>query len=250
MDDGDWYDGHWWATHARARRWLTQHRPDLVADFRQAFEVLRVPTDFTVPVLDDVVTDAELADLVATVRDLDPVQLEDHELDTFGRHTVHDLFPQLRDRAREMVESLVDTALEPSYDFLSLYGPGGVCDVHLDAPNAMWTLDLVLDQSAPWPLHVSEVVPWPGDHDGPTRVPPIGGGGLRWRELVLDAGQAVVFGGTNQWHGRRPMPQQRPPGHCHLVFLHFVPSGTADLVDPRRWPALFDVPDLAAVVSD
>lgn len=247
--DGGWYDGWWWATHARARRWFATHAPDRLDDFVAAFEVLRVPGAFEPTVLPDVVTAARRAEMVDAIASLEPAQLEDHELDTFGRHTVHDLFPWFRDRARDVVEDVTGMALEPSYDFLSLYHASGQCEVHLDAPNAMWTLDVVLEQSRPWPLHVSRVVPWPGDTDGPTRVPDLDDEALGFRSLVLEPGEAVVFGGTNQWHGRRPMPDQDPPGFCHLVFFHFVPAGTTTLVDPSQWPTLFDAPGLAAALA-
>jgi hypothetical protein len=28
------------------------------------------------------------------------------------------------------------------------------------------------------------------------------------------------------------------------LFLHFIPQGTANLCEPSRWPALFDLPGL------
>lgn len=249
MDEGAWYDGWWWTTHARARRWLAANAPDRLDDFVRAFEVLRVPSAFEATVLRDVVTERQRLEMLATIAALEPAQLEDHELDGFGRHTVHDLFPWFRDRARDVVEDVTGMALEPTYDFLSLYHDTGRCEVHLDAPNAMWTLDVVLEQSAPWPLHVSRVVAWPGDDDEPTRVPDLDDPSVGWRSLSLEPGEAVVFGGTNQWHGRRPMPQQDPPGFCHLVFFHFVPAGSAALVDPNRWPDLFEEPGLSTILE-
>lgn len=246
MDDDDgWYDGWWWREHARVREWLRLNRPEDLAAFVDAFEVLRVPTSFEPPVIRDVVTTAEREEMVAAIASIDPVQLEDHELESFGRHTVHDFFADFRDRAQGVVETVTGIKLEPTYDFLSLYRDIGVCEIHLDAPNAMWTLDIVLDQSAPWPLHLSRVVPWPSDSDQTTRVPGLQDPDMDWRALELDVGEAVVFGGTNQWHGREPMATQSPEGWAHLVFFHFIPVGTAALVDPSQWAQLFDLPDLA-----
>lgn len=245
MDAEQWYDGWWWREHARVRRWLAEHEPDRLGEFVEAFEALRVPASFEPLVLQDAVSPAERRDMVEAIAAIDPVQLEAHELDSFGRHTVHDFFADFRGRAQEIVEGSVGMDLEPSYDFLSLYRDVGVCETHLDAPNAMWTLDIVLDQSALWPLHVSRVVPWPSDTDGATHVPALDDLAMSWQSIDLDVGEAVVFGGSNQWHGREPMPTQTPPGWAHLVFFHFIPAGTADLVNPDHWPELFDLPELA-----
>ncbi len=32
---------------------------------------------------------------------------------------------------------------------------------HMDAPDAMWTLDICLEQSEPWPISFSQPVDWP-----------------------------------------------------------------------------------------
>lgn len=52
-----------------------------------------------------------------------------------------------------------DEAVEAGYNaFLSLYDRLGVCPVHLDSPEAKWTLDLYIDQSVCWPIQVSQKI--------------------------------------------------------------------------------------------
>ena len=31
---------------------------------------------------------------------------------------------------------------------------------------------------------------------------------------------------------------------CDLIFFHFIPAGTRDLVQPRNWARIFGVPEL------
>jgi hypothetical protein len=74
------------------------------------------------------------------------------------------------------------------------------------------------DQSAPWPIHLSEVRPW-----------------------------LVVFSGSSQWHYRDPIDPADGSALCTLLFMHFIARGTADLLDPRHRAALVGVPELAAL---
>ena len=81
----------------------------------------------------------------------------------FGRQVVHDHseLSKIQRTLTETVSSLVGEAVEPCYYFLSLYNNLGVCKVHMDAPLAKWTLDICIEQSAPWPIQFSQWVPWP-----------------------------------------------------------------------------------------
>ena len=174
------------------------------------------------------------------MKSLRPSDLELHEARAFGRFVVHDhpMFLELQRRAAPIVSDAVGEPVEASYSFLSLYSPRGVCAVHLDAPQAKWTFDLCIDQSAPWPIHLS---------DGPS----VAGSGRalrirrpRWKigrrrssaprpskfsDVSPRAGQAIVFSGSSQWHYRDPIDPADGSAFCTLLFLHFIPRGTADL---------------------
>lgn len=45
-----------------------------------------------------------------------------------------------------------------------------------------------------------------------------------------------------------------PPGsgrrHCDLLFFHFIPLGTRELVDPDNWARLFAIPELTRPVAE
>jgi hypothetical protein len=91
------------------------------------------------------------------VASLRPTDLELHEARTFGRFVVHDhpYFTELQQHIVPLVSAAVGEPVEAAYNFLSLYGGLGVCPPHMDSPEAKWTLDLCLNQSAPWPASPS-----------------------------------------------------------------------------------------------
>src|SRR5207244_3336916 len=124
--------------------------------------------------------------------------------------------------------------------------------VHLDAPAAKWTLDLCVDQSTPWPIYFSQVCPWPesdgeawSDEDWQDKVKQ--SASLKFTAYTLKPGQAVVFSGSSQWHYRDRLPDAAIHHFCTLLFLHFIPRGTAELVQSKNWARLFGIPDLSQV---
>jgi hypothetical protein len=259
--DGDtrypWYDSWWLAKYLEARAIIERRRPAALPGFLRALEPLQTRPAFQTTVLDEPF-DAETLDaLRRVVKTLRPSDLELHEARRFGRFVVHDhpMFVELQARAAPIVGDAVGEPVEASYSFLSLYAAQGTCAVHLDAPQAKWTLDLCIDQSGPWPIHFSDVRPWPepeelAAYQGPDwqerikRSP-----ALKFSKLTPRVGQAVIFSGSSQWHYRDPIPS--PDGDqspfCTLLFLHFIPRGTADLLDPRHWARLVDLPELGAL---
>ena len=60
----------------------------------------------------------------------------------------------------------------------------------------------------------------------------------------MDPGEAVVFGGSSQWHYRDPMPEATRTDFCTLLFFHFIPAGSAALSRPENWADIFEVPEL------
>ena len=254
-----WYDSWWLASYFEAQTIIRRLKPEALADFIRALEPLQTNPTFRTTLLDQPF-DADTLDAVRkVVKSLRPSDLELHEARAFGRFVVHDhpMFLELQRRAEPIVSDAVGEPVEASYSFLSLYSPRGVCAVHLDAPQAKWTFDLCIDQSAPWPIHLSDVRPWPdpdelsgyagqdGQDDWQEKIK--SSSSLEFSDVSPRAGQAVVFSGSSQWHYRDPIDPADGSAFCTLLFLHFIPRGTANLLDPRHWAALVGVPELAAL---
>jgi hypothetical protein len=247
-----WYDSRWLTEYARAKDILRRVRPQLLGAFVDAFRVLRTSPDFEVRRLDRVFDDDTMAEIRRVVQSLRPTDLELHEARMFGRFVVHDhpYFTALQHRTTGVVSDAVGEPVEVAYNFLSLYGGLGVCPPHMDSPEAKWTLDLCVRQSAPWPIHFSQVCAWPEDErEGwPTedweehikRSP-----SLRFTACTLEPGQAVVFSGSSQWHYRDAIGADAGGSFAELLFFHFAPKGAAELLHPENWPRLFAAPELA-----
>lgn len=244
-----WYDSRWLTQYVQARAIIEKVSPASLGAFEDALRVLRTRPDFRERVLDRPFDDQTLDEIQRVTNALRPLDLQLHEAQSFGRFVVHDhsSFTELHHRAVPWVSEAVGEPVEPSYSFLGLYGSHGVCPPHLDDPLAKWTLDLCIDQSAPWPIHFSKVVPWP---DGRSQTWPQVGWedqvkrSLRFSECTLRPGQAVVFSGSSQWHFRDAMPSGGGRQFCDLLFFHFIPRGTAELVKPKAWARLFGIPEL------
>lgn len=240
-----WYDSHFLAKFEAARRMLAIVNPDRLASFEAAIDALRTPADFTVRSIRDLLPAPRFDDLLAQIHAVPEACLKSYENGEFGRRILHDL-PVLMDLQRELtplVTELAGEAVEPAYTFLSLYHGGGRCPPHMDAPSAKWTLDLCLEQSCDWPIRFSPIVPWLTARDAanlPERLDP-DQLGVPFTDHVLQPNQAILFSGSSQWHYRDAIPDG---GFCHLAFLHYHPAGCADLVDPARWAARFDLPEL------
>ncbi|MGE0405379.1 MAG: hypothetical protein AB7O65_03695, partial [Candidatus Korobacteraceae bacterium] len=66
----------------------------------------------------------------------------------------------------------------------------------------------------------------------------------------LEPGQAAVFSGSSQWHYREAIQPASGRAFCNLLFLHFIPRGTAELVEPTNWASIFGVPELDNLASN
>ncbi len=249
-----WYDSEWLSKYVEAKATIRAVKPDALAGFVDAFRILHTRPDFQVKLLEQPFDTATLGEIRRVAASLRPTDLELHEARRFGRFVVHDhpFFTELQQRVVPLVSELVRESVETSYNFLSLYTASGVCSVHMDAPSAKWTLDLCIDQGSPWPIHFSEVQPWP---DSVAEVWRNDG----WEEKIkqsrsidftpytLRPGQAVIFSGSSQWHYRDPMPKASGKQFCNLLFFHFIPRGTAELVKPQNWARLFGIPELGGL---
>lgn len=247
-----WYDSVWLSAYEEAKAILRSVRPDALAAFVEAFRVFHPRPDFKVKSLKQPFEAATLAEIRRVTGALKPTDLELHEARQFGRFVVHNhpFFTELQRRAVSWVSEAAGEPLEVSYNFLSLYSSSGVCAVHLDAPSAKWTLDVCIDQSAPWPIYLSEVQPWPDavreewkKEDWEERIKR--SRSLEFTPYILQPGQAILFSGSSQWHYRDPMPESG--GKSTLLFFHFIPRGAGELVRPKNWARLFGAPELSAL---
>ncbi|MFW2380326.1 MAG: hypothetical protein ACN4GZ_01110 [Acidimicrobiales bacterium] len=253
LHDGfPWYDSDWLAAYVAAKQILRRTNPQKLAEFEEAMAVLQIDPSFTPTLIDPLYDEATLHFIRTAIDHYRADLLETHELSGFGRHVVHDhpVFLKLQAEVLAQVEQIVDEPLSLSYNFLSLYRNSARCPVHMDAPEAKWTLDICIDQSAEWPIYFSDVQPWPEDWQPPQKGD--------WQQDIISRheftphtmtpGQALIFGGSSQWHYRDPMPQVTDEDFCTLLFFHFVPREAADYIDVQNWPAYFGVPELAALL--
>ena len=248
-----WYDSEWLRQYLGSKRTIQRVCPERLTDFIRTFDVLRTSPVFSTRRVSDVFDEATMARLRQTVRTLPAHTLELHEAKVFGRFVVHDnpIVAELHSSLVELMSSLVGEDVEPSYSFISLYSRCGRCPIHLDSPEAKWTLDLCLDQSALWPIHLSKVVPWPEDllecdEKGEARLKHRPN--VTFESVTLNPGEAAVFSGSSQWHYRNDIRTIGDNKFCNLVFFHFVPRGMKAKVKPRNWAEMFGIPQLAETV--
>lgn len=260
-----WYDSVWLHRYVQACELVARHHPERLAEFKEAMRVFETRPSFEVQKLARVFDDATMAEIRATVSALRPDELELHEARLFHRFVVHDhpLFSRLQRQLIPLMSEVVGEAVEVSYNFLSMYTSMGVCPLHLDSPEAKWTLDLCVNQTQAWPIHFSRVQPWPTSWEPSCTRPDSGLPAAReaqedWQEAVLQnefssqlmqPGEAIVFSGSSQWHYRNALPAQTTGDKCDLLFFHFIPAGSAELVKPSQWARLFDLPELASLAE-
>jgi hypothetical protein len=252
MHDGPnfpWYDSLWLSAYAATTDYLARRHPERLAEFKSAMDIFRTREDFRVRCLKDFLPAELLKEIRHISRSLSPGELELHEAASFGRWVVHD-HPRLMEVQKDLtklVSELAGEVVEPCYSFLSMYSQLGRCPIHMDAPQAKYTLDICIDQSQPWEIHFSRIVPWPeagvdgDDWDDRIRNDPA----LDFESFALEPGEAILFSGSSQWHYRDPIPKPGRKAYCDLLFFHYIPAGTRQRVDPAQWHALFGIPDLA-----
>jgi hypothetical protein len=251
-DDPKWYDSVWLAAYYAAKEVVAAAAPEKYEGFLAAFDILRTRPNFAAVHLHREI-DPELLTRIRQISAAIPRdKYEMHELKSFGRFVVHDWpeFSALQHELTRRVSDLAGEELEPNYNFLSLYTRMGACEPHLDSPMAKWTLDICIDQSEPWPIHFSQIVPWPEQRP---RLPDdwreaiCENDGLRFSSAAMEPGDAILFSGSSQWHYRDLMPAGGARRHCDLLFLHYIPSGAKEIVVPANWSRIFAIPELAAI---
>lgn len=257
-----WYDSPWLSCYFQAKDIVKSVYPDQIEAFEQAFDILRTDHAFREAKVSGVISPSRLEELRQVILEYPQEQLETQELLTFGRYVIHDhpVFDQLQQELTDQLSQLAGEPLEPSYNFLALYNNLGYCQPHMDAPNAKWTLDICLQQSDIWPIQFSQIQPWPEDFARKARQDAEHKSwGYQWPKAIIDnpanhftehrmeEGEAIFFSGSSQWHYRPRIEQCFKQNFCHLLFLHYIPKGTRELVDPNNWARLFSMPELGKI---
>jgi hypothetical protein len=247
-----WYDSQWLELYLTAKELVGNVAPSKLPEFIECFEILRTDPDFSVIEVENVFDLEMLAEIRSTISSIPPNDIELHEAKRFGRFVVHNApkFNELQSELVDLVSEKVGEAVEPSYNFLSLYTKRGVCEPHLDDPSAKWTLDVCINQSEPWPIYFSQVVSWPEDkgHYGDDWQESIKGDArLHFSKKELTPGNGAIFSGSSQWHYRDAMPGNKDSHFCDLLFFHYIPKGSSTILDPQNWARLFDIPELAQI---
>ena len=250
--DMPWYDSVWLHRFLVAQQLIQQVQPTKVADFIHAFNPLRTDPNFEIQQVKETFNFKILQKIKNIIASLPTDTHERHEIDRFGRLIVHDhlFFSELQRSLVQIVSELAGEDVEPSYNFLSLYSGFGVCEPHIDAPSAKWTLDICIDQSDEWPINFSQIVPWPDSpvyshKDWQTQIKK--SPSLNFSSYTLKPNEALLFSGSSQWHYRDAVLDSSPDRFCHLLFLHYIPVGMSKIVDPKNWADIFDIPELAGL---
>lgn len=211
-------------------------------------EVFKTSPSFRNKIFPSFLDSDEHQRIIKKVSSIDKSELSFCEWEDFGRYFSHNLnfFCDLQETYKSFVEEQVGEDLESSYNFLSLYQNGGKCEPHMDSPISKWTLDICLDQSHIWPIELSHYQHWPNSLDElKEEWLKILADRKEFREFHLRPKDALLFSGSSFWHKRSPIKRTMGVNsHCHLIFFHFIPKGTRELVNPANWPTLFDVPEL------
>ena len=198
--------------------------------------------DFKVRRLTGVLDAARLNQVRETIAAIPPDRLEAKERQRFGRSVVHNL-PEFTALQRELLPLASEVAGEPleiSYNFLSLYSQAGVCEPHIDAPNAKWTLDICIDKSVSWPLFVSQTVEWPEAFscaDGDWRGAKFGDPSLAFEPFEIEPGGGLVFSGSSQWHYRPAIQPTRARQLLPSAVLSLPAGGNGRNRQPQELAA-------------
>ena len=247
-----WYDSGWLRAYHQAKNLLRDSRPDKVVEFVTSCQKLAIPENFEAKHERRLFDANSLAELNGIANSLSNDDLEMDEFLSFGRQSAHHHpgFDNLHQSLTSMVTNLTGVEVEPSYTHLALYNNFGSLPIHMDAPDAGFTIDICLKQSEVWPIYVSKVVDWPitlnssdfgWDRSLKESLE------LDFKQYCLEEGDALLFGGCNQWHYRDRIPRGNTRNFCKLLFLHYVPKGCKALLDPLNWAEIFELPELASI---
>lgn len=241
-----WYDSEWLSSYVNVLNWLGRNHPERSADFEALLAAFRTRRDFNCIKRNNFLTTEQLHQIKLVLADLKTVDLDSHEKNGFDRYVLHnhELFTHIQEQLVALVSELVKEEVEPSYNFLSLYQGKGICPMHLDSPDAKWTLDICLNQSQAWPIFFSAVQEWSTDFNYFTagwqsKIKKE----IEFEPIIMSPGEGVLFSGSSQWHYRNRIPFAEK-NFCELIFFHFIPKNYSHLKYPQGWARALNLPDL------
>lgn len=246
--DFPWYDAIWFECYKEATTLLAS-KPIPLAKFEEAFDPVRVSKSFQPKLMEDLLNEEQLTHIRSAISKIPNDELVKYELFSFGRMIAHDRpeFLDLQHALTPLMSELIGMPLEPGYSFLSLYNNLGICELHMDAPISTYTLDICIEQSDVWPIYVSKIVDWPLHMDFPVDWQASVRDNIQFNRFDMREGDALIFGGSNQWHYRDRIPRTYRQNFCHLLFFHYVPSGLSELLLPSNWAKALDMPELEGI---
>jgi len=180
------------------------------------------------------------AEIVRYLRDIGPILPKNRD-DEFCRYYVHNspFFVSIHRQIAEYASQIFGEPVKPSYSFLSLYEPGGICPIHIDRPQCRYTIDYLIEQTSadPWPIYISDPITEEtrerllgiSRDRQPTEGPEfeeVYAEAENWTGYDLRPDDAICYSGTHSIHYRDRLPS----GRASLIFWHFVPVAfTGDL---------------------
>lgn len=240
-----WYDSEWLDEYVKFKEMLRETAPEKLDELEAMIAPLRTREDFEPIEVKNFLSEEFLQKAKGFIKNLPQERKEAHEMFQFGRAVVHNdtLFNDYHASITDCVSELVGEEVDPTYNFLALYHNLGVCEVHMDAPTAKYTVDLLIDQSVDWPIHISNWQPWPesmidiGDEwEERIKNDP----NVTFRSYSMEPGGGVIFSGSNSWHYRDAIYTPQVRNYCHLIFFHFMPRNGREIIGSGGWKRLME----------
>lgn len=244
-----WQDGRWLRRFYKACEIIQNQEPEKLPSFLTEIDKQNTRQDFQVIHLENILDQETIQTTKTYIKNLNNSDFKKTDTLSFGRLLAHNLpfFNKLQEKLVPLVSKAVGEEVEISYNFLSLYENLGICNVHLDAPMAKWTLDVCIDQSYEWPIYISKCHPRPKANeqfDDNWAETILNDSTQEFKPYTLQPGNAIIFSGSAQFHYRDRIYRGNKDDYCHLIFFHFVPKGTKDTCRPKNWAKMLDIPEL------
>ena len=159
-----------------------------------------------------------------------PLEYEGEKFSRFMAQNVG-IFQHIHNQLVDFVSEQFGEAVKPSYSFLSMYDDNGICPLHIDRDQCLYTIDYLIrqDDPEPWPIYIGQPISdeerqdicdtgsaTPEDEHHIFRIKE----GQTFTKVELQPNDAVLYSGTHQWHYRDRINF----GQADLAFFHFVPE--------------------------
>jgi hypothetical protein len=159
-----------------------------------------------------------------------PLEYEGEHFSRFMAQNVG-IFQHIHNQLVDFASEQFGEEVKPSYSFLSMYDDNGICPLHIDRDQCLYTIDYLIRQDSPepWPIYIGQPISdeernevalagmaHPEDEHTIFRIKER----QNFTKVELQPNDAVLYSGTHQWHYRDHIPS----GTADLAFFHFVPE--------------------------